>query len=145
MGDYTEVWFRADIDPTHAHHVGHVVGIASGAIVATPGTGRALAELHRLFTLRRWRSVFAGSSAYWPETGFLTVAANNRGGVTLAFQSQLKNYDGEAEAFFEWVSPLIHGGADSGRFLGYTLGPDSDQQPTLYWSDGRRGRGTWAE
>lgn len=55
-------------------------------------------------------------------------------GLYVSFRSSLKNYDGEIEAFFDWVTPhVVNSGAPGRVFIGYSLSEDATE-PTLYYT-----------
>ena len=126
MGMYTEVWFRAEIKPKHWSAV-------DLAIEASEAWSNEPPHDHPFFKTARWPMVFRGRSYYFPQPGFFRwdqpVDHYGRDMRELAFQSSLKNYDFEIEAFFDWITPLT--AAEPGGFLGYSLYEESNT-PVLY-------------
>ena len=46
-------------------------------------------------------------------------------------RSDLKNYEGEIESFFDWVAPYAEKNSDK-QFIGYEL-YEEDDEPTMYY------------
>ena len=86
---------------------------------------------HPFFKLSRWSMIGRGSSYYhipfstrdlrWDEISK---------SFYLVSRSDLKNYDGEIEAFFDWIMPYLD--KQEGEFIGYSRYEESDT-PKLYF------------
>lgn len=61
----------------------------------------------RLFTLPRWRCVFLSDSAYFPTDAYRKITRQPDGRVHLESTWNQKNYNGEIEAFWEWIAPWV--------------------------------------
>jgi hypothetical protein len=123
MGMYTEVFFRAEVSEEAARILHH---IHDGTDFVAPN--------HVFFTLPRFTSVVRGTSFYFPGANhFVVDESQNEAGVCVSFRSNLKNYDGEIEAFFDWIDPHVVG--FGGEFIGYSLYEESDT-PTLFHKKG---------
>ena len=132
MGMYTEVFFRAEI----TREAADVIEAVSLGVVPEHGYPD-----HSFFRTPRFGSLFTTSSAYFPgdnefrlvrstEDDFARYGSGAELRSILSFRSSFKNYDDEAEQFFEWIDPHVHG--YEGDFLGYTL-YEEDSQPTLHF------------
>lgn len=126
MGMYTEVFFRAEVDE---EAYGIVRQIIQGE---DPATFR---DTHPLFAKARALAVFAGESYYHPYA-YHAYAEDKGGayGTYVSFRSSLKDYEGEIEAFFDWVTPhVVNSGAPGRIFIGYSLYEEATE-PTLYYT-----------
>lgn len=122
MGMYTEVMARATITPNAAETIKVFL------------EGGVLKDRHPFWRTPRASSVFRGSSAYFPEGAEYTLKKNSYyDEYDLSFRSSLKNYDGEAEKFFDWLKDNLAEGERPGRFLGYTL-YEEDTMPVMYFA-----------
>lgn len=138
MGMYTEVFFRAEVmnlpDPAQAL----LTAVSSGDFESAEHAADQID--HEFFRKDRWLSVFCGCSAYFESDGGTVFKQKQYpicGGndFSLQVQSSLKNYDGEAEAFFDWIRPYTAEAYIGGGFVGYTLYEEADS-PILYYADG---------
>ncbi|ASN69230.1 hypothetical protein 7S3_52 [uncultured Caudovirales phage] len=132
MGMYTEVHFRGEIEERNN---GKLINWLSAVV---DGQSVEPFEDHPFFDTDRWRSVFAGSSAYFATRG--SKLGIREWGSSTAFElfvsSSLKNYDDEAEKFFDWINQYITG-FRGGDFIGYSR-YEEDPSPRLYfYSDGK--------
>lgn len=134
MGMYTQIYFNAVVPDSVAQT------IRNFAEHGDPGY-----EEHNFFSLPRARHIFDGGDSYHAGGIPLQIASkwlHDPERKTVLFVSSIKNYDGEIEQFFDWVSPLVTGGDGSynehdGEFIGYSL-HEEDSVPRLYYSDGTR-------
>lgn len=126
MGSYTEVFFRAEVDE-EAYRV--LERIFNGT------EPENFAHLDPFFRKTRAWAVFRGQSSYHPGPFHTLIDLDERYSLRcVSFRSSLKNYDGEIEAFFNWVLPHVQ--PELGRqFIGYSLHEES-QDPTLYHTEG---------
>lgn len=124
MGMYTEVFFRAELDE-EAYDI--ISKILDGADPAT------LKDAHPFFGLERAWGVFRCESYYHPGPFHRLVEHEERFNLrTVSLRNSLKNYSGEIDAFFDWVSPHVVN-AHQGAFIGYSL-YEEDEKPTLYFT-----------
>lgn len=121
MGMYTEIFFASEVDE-------HAYRILSSII----DEGTLQGDGHRFFDLNRAELVFCGSSAYFPGANHAKCEAGPSGDYYVSFRSNLKNYSGEIEAFFDWVKPHCL----NTNFIGYSL-YEEDKTPVLYYRRGR--------
>jgi hypothetical protein len=90
------------------------------------------------FALPRWSSVFNGGSAYFqsaPNSSFEMGRAEAWAeGPTLVAHGNLKNYDGEIDAFFKWITQ--YSAEVEGAFIGWSLYEEVEPftGPNLYYS-----------
>jgi hypothetical protein len=89
---------------------------------------------HQLFRTTRWRSMLSCSSYYFTPHSVSKLEWNEIGGCwSLTSRSDFKNYDDEAELFFDWIRPYLYD--KDRRMIGYTR-YEEDIYPTLYFADG---------
>ena len=123
MGMYTEVFFAAEVDE-HAYQI----------LREVIDTGSLSGDGHAFFDKPRAALVFRGSSAYFPGANHAIVEVDDWGSGPAAracyvsFRANLKNYDGEIEAFFDWVKPHC---VDT-NFIGYSMYEEAES-PTLQY------------
>lgn len=122
MGMHTEVMARAAVTP-------------AGAQVLR----RQRPDIHPFWSTERWDMLLFGSSAYTPATRPLEVFTRLFPAAVhyyeFSFLTSLKNYDNEAELFFDWLATVSPD--DTPGFVGYTLYEES-RTPTLYYiEDGK--------
>jgi hypothetical protein len=127
MGMYTEVFFRAELKADTPDDVietlRYMVGDSDDQPTSLPA--------HPLFACQRWDVVARCTSAYFPASAGSVLARSSWSADrwSLSFLSSLKNYDGEAEKFFDWIGQYV---TDfPGDFLGYTLYEESED-PILF-------------
>lgn len=122
MGMYTEVFFRAEVDK----EAYFIMREASVGVTFER-------QPHPLFTKPRFSQLFRGGSAYFPAANHFKSEADPWASHppirSVSFRANLKNYDGEIQAFFDWVRPhcVTEG------FIGYSLYEEADM-PTLYFA-----------
>lgn len=136
MGMYTEVFFRAEISAWAAETI-------HGFRINWPHC--AIPD-HPFFTKDRANMVLGGGSAYFPgeshfkwtlgsEDSYVKFCGDPDNWAIVEFRSSLKNYDGEIESFFDWVTPYVRdgGGGGSRDMIGYSLYEEADS-PTIYYA-----------
>lgn len=130
MGMYTEIFFRAtlkqDVPESVLAPFRAMLGELEAESIELPD--------HELFQRGRWYMLARGSSYYFPEHAQSHLVQDDiRGAWCVLLHASIKNYDGEIEAFFDWIDPYVD--AYQGEFLGYSLyeetGPDTP--PTCYY------------
>jgi len=90
---------------------------------------------HPFFKLPRACMVLSCSSYYHQPRATCNLWFDDiHGGYYLCARADLKNYDGEIEAFFDWVKPYCASSADR-TFIGYHL-YEEDNEPTLVYVEG---------
>jgi hypothetical protein len=77
----------------------------------------------------RWRRLFGNGGYYHPLTSCANLTFDKIAGHwSLLGKGDIKNYEGEIEAFFAWLMPWIDG--EEGDFIGYHCYEES-LTPTL--------------
>lgn len=122
MGQYTELWFRAELRSDTPDEVVNVLKYLVGAegVVDLPD--------HPFFSKPRWDRLGSHGSVYFPNVGDSEYIEGdpNRSWEPLrvALHGNLKDYGGEIDMFFDWIDPYVD--AAEGAFVGYALGEESD-------------------
>lgn len=122
MGMYTEIFFRAEVNE-RAYTI--IRGMANH--------GTKFTFDHPLFSKPRATHIFRGGSAYFPAANHFEARIETYGPSIaryISFRANLKNYDSEIEAFFDWVRPHVL----SDGFIGYSL-YEEETAPTLYYKE----------
>jgi len=129
MGMYTEVFFRAEVDE-------YAWGVLSGLI-----EDHSLPESdpHPFFKKPRALQVFSGGSYYFPGARHSIVSSDLLNPSDpmrfVSFRADLKNYDGEIDSFFDWVTPHVKSGGGFPReMIGYSL-YEEDASPRIYYKE----------
>jgi hypothetical protein len=89
---------------------------------------------HKFFSTCRWRLIGSGASFYhipFPTSKILLELDQ----YYLTSRSDLKNYEGEIELFFDWLMPYID--AFEGEFIGYSR-YEEDDMPQLFFKVGKK-------
>lgn len=87
----------------------------------------------------QWADMLCSSSCQHPRTWVASLTQDPGLGLwSLLGKGDLKNYNGEIQAFFDWIKPYVHG--CKGDFIGYYKSEDY-QSPTLVYL-GRPDQGT---
>ena len=90
---------------------------------------------HSLFTTNNWHYMLRSGSYYHvPYVVSLFEYNNISENYYLVVRSDFKNYQGEVEKFFDWISPYVEKDGDK-TFIGYSL-YEEDYEPTLYYVEG---------
>lgn len=122
MGMYTELVFKASLKDDIPNDVKEVLEYMFGS----GETPKTLPE-NKLFDLPRWKSIGWCSSFYHhPES----VRSYSRTRGYIFSRSDLKNYDGEIEAFLDWIDPYLD--ELPGHCIGWTWYEEFDS-PTLVY------------
>lgn len=123
MGMYTEIYLTVQIIDNPPKDVIDV-------LLSMFGEGKAenLPD-HPFFKKQRWNMVGKSSSFYFVPKS-TTEMFETYGNWYITSRSDLKNYDGEIEAFFDWIMPFIH--APEGQFIGYSR-YEEHYEPKLYY------------
>ncbi len=127
MGMYTEIFvkvnFKEDVDKDVIDTIKYMLG---------DGPAPEYLPSHDLFTTSRWRFMLQCSSFYHqPMNTSNLYFSDVSKQYYLCCKSDFKNYDGEAEKFFDWIKNHVE---SYHSFLGYTL-YEEDTMPTLYFTD----------
>lgn len=129
MGMYTELHFNAelksDLDPGVYDLLRYMTGQSETEPAALPD--------HELFEGDRWRFMLQCDSYYFPAVtcSRLYLDRTSRDSYYLCIRCNLKNYEGEIEAFLDWVRP--HLWAFEGDFLGFHR-YEGTETPTLIYA-----------
>ena len=133
MGMYTEFFFRAQLAKDAP---AEVVDYLQHALTDRNWATLTAFDDHEFFQCRRWDTLLlGGSSLEFPTAGYSKFLADEGySGNRIIIHASLKNYDGEALKFVDWISPYLS--AAPGDFLGYTLYEDTkcnydDQESSL--------------
>lgn len=90
---------------------------------------------HSLFTTNNWHYMLRSGSYYHvPYVVSLFEYNNISENYYLVVRSDFKNYQGEVEKFFDWISPHVEKDGDK-TFMGYSL-YEEDDEPKLYYVEG---------
>ena len=90
---------------------------------------------HSLFTTNNWHYMLRSGSYYHvPYVVSLFEYNNISENYYLVVRSDFKNYQGEVEKFFDWISPHVEKDGDK-TFIGYSL-YEEDDEPKLYYVEG---------
>lgn len=91
---------------------------------------------HAFFECERWDFLFRCDSYYFPgnshaEFYFDEISKS----WFLVARANLKNYDGEIEAFMEWIAPYVE--CCDGEYFGYSRYEETDWPTLWHWTDGK--------
>lgn len=133
MGMYTEIVFRADLDPSRMTQADQT---ALG-LLFHDGIYRSVEReqlpIHSLFDTPRWRQLFTTYSFY--HAGCAARALTVEPSCTkVAGAGHLKNYDQEVELFLDWVAPFLISRHRGDGFLGW-MRYEEDDHSTGLWHD----------
>jgi hypothetical protein len=85
---------------------------------------------HEFFSKERWEMIGKCCSYYFTPFSTTELRFDNISkSYYIISRSDLKNYDGEIEAFFDWIMPYIAN--REGSFIGYSR-YEEDETPTIY-------------
>lgn len=127
MGMYTELFVKVALKEDTPESIINIIQYLVGGVELTADVGE-----HLLFTKPRWEFVLCSASYYhqpFTTTNFKYDDIAKQ--WYLCSRSDLKDYDGEIEAFFDWLSPYVETSADK-TFIGYSL-YEEDSEPKLYF------------
>lgn len=126
MGMYTELIFGARLKPaTPPEVINALQHLVKGELLANPPD-------HEFFGKDRAACVLVGSSYYFsggmpPVLEYDEIAE----GWRLLARADLKNYDGEIEAFLGWIHPFIESGSGEREF--YAIVCYEDSLPEIWY------------
>ena len=120
MGMYTEIYVNVDLKKETPKEVLDVLQ----AIVDKNGQAECLKDKPD-----RWSLLFNSGSYYTPNTECGALTFDETSGIwSLIGKGDIKNYEGEIEAFFDYIMPWI----DDEGFIGYSRYEES-WSPKLYF------------
>ena len=125
MGMYTEVFVSTMIkdDPDVTRVFDYMIHGIEIPRLSIP--------MHPLFQTARWRIMLNCCSYYFvPRKLNLFEYDEIAKAWVLISRSDFKNYDGEAELFFDWLKSISD--ANEGDMLGYSRYKE-DKEPTIYY------------
>jgi hypothetical protein len=133
MGTYTEIYVKVVlkeyVDDNVINILKYMLGIddvESEDLEIPP---------HSLFATERWHYMLrSGSHYHIPYKVKLFECHDIGNNYYLVVRSDFKNYDGEIEKFFDWITPYIEKDGDK-TFIGYSL-YEEDDEPKLYYVEG---------
>jgi len=109
MGMYTEIYVNVNLKKETPDEIINVLQAMCSALVDQP--------VLKSFP-KRWQYLFSHNSYYVPWTFCRHLTYDNIGEQwSLLGKGDIKNYENEIEAFFEWLMPWIDG--ENGDFIGY--------------------------
>lgn len=128
MGMYTEIYVKVGLKEDTPKAVIDVLTYMMGESETCPSKLPG----HELFTKGRWVFMLRCSSYYHipMSVGSLWYDDIARQWF-LVNRSDLKNYEGEIESFFDWISDYVEVLSDK-KFIGYELYEEEDV-PTFYY------------
>lgn len=127
MGMYTEIYVKIALKEDAPGEVVDALKYMIGILEDVPAT---LPD-HELFSTARWDFMLRCSSYYHvPKTVKDMWYDDIANQWFIVSRSDFKNYNGEAEKFFDWISPYVY--AYTKTFIGYTL-YEEDVEPTLHY------------
>lgn len=91
---------------------------------------------HPLFRKKRWQMVLNCSSYYFGFSQSYSVMHHDEFDKVwmLAARASVKNYDGEVEAFFDWIRPYVNSGSGERNMMGYSIYESADV-PTIWYAE----------
>ena len=108
MGMYTEIFVNVDLKPETPADVIAVLQAMCGGDDKSALDGKP----------ERWNQLFSDGSHYTPRTSCAELKyCEIAGAWSLLGKGDIKNYEGEIEAFFGWIMPWVDG--FPGEFIGY--------------------------
>ncbi len=128
MGTYTEVSFAAEVDED------------AYRVFERYRDERKLPEgqLHPFFAMERAEMIVGGfgGSYYFPGACGLLLETDGHGSpiYSVSLRANLKNYEGEIEAFFDWITPHVKAGAGDRQYIGHHI-YEEDETPTLHYAE----------
>jgi hypothetical protein len=125
MGMYTEIFVSARVKPGDQAVIDVLKYLTSDVEQPTK-----LPD-HPLFSTDRWQWVLRGSSHYFvPRSVSLFDYDDIARCWVLIARSDIKNYGGEIEKFFDWLRPHLEAHKD--EMIGYSR-YEEDRVPTIYY------------
>lgn len=130
MGMYTEIFVKIEFKTNLPAEVVTALKWLDGQEVRdAPLPGHPFFKLHRAAILLQCCSYY-----HQPDVTRNLWFDDIGGNWYLCSRSDIKNYEGEIEAFFDWVKPYCSSNADR-TFIGYHL-YEEDNEPTLVYVEG---------
>ena len=129
MGMYTELIFGAALQKDLPDEI---LGMLEWLM--DPQEGKLTRLLpHPLFSTERYSMVIRGAGGSFPAWSRPILEYDNAWRRwKFSFRSHFKNYDGEAQAFIDWIYPyVVDGGGPYNLFA--TTQYEADAVPTLYF------------
>ncbi len=131
MGMYTEFVFAAELKPDVSEQVLGILRYLTNH-EAVSLRQRPHTPLHLFFKCRLWEIVLIGNSHCFPGDACSTLKFDDEMEKwTITIRSNIKNYDGEIEAFLDWITPHLHAYED--KFQGYFHYEDVDVPTLIYY------------
>ena len=113
MGMYTELHYNVELKKDVPEEILAVLKSMLNWDIKEP----SLPD-HGFFSCERWRALFSCDSYYFHADTHSTLRFDNISHCYyLCIRANLKNYDGEIEAFLKWVEPYVYACKDD--FLGF--------------------------
>lgn len=129
MGMYTEIFLSVELKENTPVEVIDVL-----KFMFSDGDEPNPLPDHRLFSLPRWMMIGKCSSYYFVPSATSRMWFDDIAECWfITSRSDLKNYDGEIEAFFDWLMPFVD--ANEGQFIGYHR-YEEDDAPKLVFAKG---------
>ncbi len=128
MGMYTEVLVKARLSDEAAKNEA-VISVVR--YLFSDGERPLSLPDHKFFSTGRWEQV-GSSYSFYHHPMALSSHHNEFGGNYIFSRSDLKNYEGEVQSFFDWLNPLCD--AEHGECIGYSW-YEEDLAPTLIFKE----------
>jgi hypothetical protein len=131
MGMYTEIYVKAEF-PGNTDPI--VIKVLRHMMDEDVGLDESEIPCHPLFKTSRWEFMLRCCSFY--HVPFRTGEFKQEGicgDWYLVNRSDFKNYEGEAELFFDWIKTYISKNGSEPTFMGYTL-YEEDWEPKFYYA-----------
>jgi hypothetical protein len=140
MGMYTELVVSTRLRVMSTADIAALTIMTNGEELGMPTLTQYVEKVklpdHALFTKPRWRSMLLCSSYYFTPHSVSRLNWDAISGCwCLTSRSDFKNYDNEAELFFDWIRPFLYD--KDRRMIGYTRYEETTY-PTLYFADGSK-------
>lgn len=135
MGMYTEVFVKLslveNVDQSVVEVLKYMMGYGTdGEVSEKPD----LLPDHPLFSTSRWDFMLQSSSFYHiPERIGQMFYDKIAGQWFIVNRSDFKNYENEAELFFDWIKPYTEYFGKT--FVGYTLYEECDKPTLIYFGE----------
>lgn len=130
MGMYTEIYVNVNLRENTPPEVIAVLKAMCGGEDKTPLDGKP----------GRWRCLFGNGSYYTPLTSCANLTWDEIAKQwSLLGKGDIKNYEGEIEAFFAWLMPYVDG--EEGDFVGYKRYEESQTPELVYLANGESSDG----
>ena len=130
MGMYTEIYVKAvlkeNVDDNVINILKYMLGMDDVELEDLDIPSNSL------FTTRRWHSMLRSGSYYHIPYKIKLLEYNDISeNYYLVVRSDFKNYGGEIEKFFDWITTHVEKDGDK-TFIGYSL-YEEDDEPKLYY------------